>query len=126
VRKNGKHSFPVFGQFNLTHYPAGGFNAGNRRERAEKFRSACHSMTPAMSAGVSEKLCSMTDPAEMVDATVAKPCKRGRRPDICVSAGAEHWSQLMRLAPHSTISAREDQIYLTFKRGSKGSDAYSR
>jgi hypothetical protein len=37
----------------------------------------CHSMTPAMSAGVSEKLCSMTDRAEMVDATVAKPCKRG-------------------------------------------------
>jgi hypothetical protein len=30
-----------------------------------------------MSAGVSEKLCSMTDLAEMVDATVAKPGKRG-------------------------------------------------
>ena len=34
-------------------------------------------MTPAMSAGVSEKLWSMTDLAEMVDATVAKPGKRG-------------------------------------------------
>jgi IS1 family transposase len=34
-------------------------------------------MTPAMAAGVSEKLWSMTDLAEMVDATVAKPGKRG-------------------------------------------------
>jgi hypothetical protein len=34
-------------------------------------------MTPAMSVSVSDKLWSMTDLAEMVDATVAKPGKRG-------------------------------------------------
>jgi IS1 family transposase len=34
-------------------------------------------MTPAMAAGVSDKLWSVTDLAEMVEATVAKPGKRG-------------------------------------------------
>jgi hypothetical protein len=34
-------------------------------------------MTPAMAANVSTKFWSMTDLAEMVDATVAKPGKRG-------------------------------------------------
>ena len=34
-------------------------------------------MAPAMAAGVSDKLWSVADFAEMVDATVAKPGKRG-------------------------------------------------
>jgi hypothetical protein len=34
-------------------------------------------MTPAMAAGVADKLWSMTDLAEMVDATMSKPGKRG-------------------------------------------------
>lgn len=34
-------------------------------------------MTPAMAASVSDKLWSMADVAEMIDATLAKPGKRG-------------------------------------------------
>ena len=34
-------------------------------------------MTPAMAAGISDKLWSMTDLAEMIDTTLPKPGKRG-------------------------------------------------